>query len=732
MLQLSGRVRTPTILQMEAAECGAAALGIMLGYFGRVVPLAELRQKCGVSRDGSKASNMVKAARLYGLQAKGFSKQLDAVKELSCPFIVFWQFNHFVVVEGFSGDHVYLNDPALGHRRVTAAEFDEGFTGVVLVMEPGAEFVRGGRQPSAIAGLWRRLRGNVQALALIAVAGLLSVLPGLAIPTMAAVYIDSVVIEGRYDWFRPLIIAMIATLVLKLVLLAVQQTYMRSLRLGLIARMNSQFFWHLLRLPAGFYTQRFPGEIVNRMELNYKLASVVAGPLAGTAIDLLTMIIYGVVLLMFNIPLTLIATALTVCNLLYLRKLGKQRTEANIRYAQEAGKLEGFTIAGIQSIETMKASGMENDFYAKWMGYFAKSSNAGQELQQSNLILQIIPSFVDMVTTVLILILGGYYVIEGRMTIGTLVAFQGLMTSFLAPVASLTQLGSTIQELRGDLIRLDDVLTNPKAEDQQATITIRPSSAAAPRPEKLRLEGELELKNVTFGYSPLEAPLVEGLNLRVRPGERVALVGGSGSGKSTIARLICGLYEPWSGEILFDGRPRKEWPTEVISQSLGMVEQQIMLFEGTVRENLTLWDKTIPDRALERASQDANIDDVIRDLPGTFSAELSEGGSNLSGGQRQRLEIARALVCDPAILVLDEATSALDSETEAVIDANFRRRGCTCVIVAHRLSTIRDCNEIIVLNKGKVAERGTHEQLWEAAGHYASLLQQQDTVEVAS
>jgi ABC-type bacteriocin/lantibiotic exporter with double-glycine peptidase domain len=370
------------------------------------------------------------------------------------------------VVEGFSRDHVYLNDPAMGHRRVTSDEFDEGFTGVVLVMEPGDEFKRGGRLPSAVAGLWRRMRGNLQAILLIAAAGFLSVLPGLAIPTMAAVYLDSVVIEGRYDWFRPLIIAMVATLALKLVLQAVQQTYIRPLHLGLIARMNSQFFWHLLRLPAGFYTQRFPGEIVNRMELNYKLSRVVAGPLASTAIDLLTMVIYGVVLLMFNVPLTLIATALAVSNLLYLRRIGKRRIESNMRYSQTTGKLDGFTIAGIQSIETMKASGMEDDFFTKWMGYYAKSSNAGQELQKSSQLVQIIPSFVDMVTTVLILIIGGYYVIHGQMTIGTLVAFQGLMTSYLAPVASITQLGSTLQELRGDLIRLDDVLANPKVDDR--------------------------------------------------------------------------------------------------------------------------------------------------------------------------------------------------------------------------------------------------------------------------
>ncbi len=745
---------TPTLLQMEAVECGAAALGMILGYFGRIVPLTELRQNCGVSRDGSKASNIVKAARQYGLQAKGFSKSIAAAKELVCPYIAFWQFNHFLVVEGFSKNAVHLNDPAVGHRQVTLEEFDAGFTGVVLMMEPGPDFKKGGRLPSVWRALQDRMRGSVSSLSLIAMAGLLMVLPGLAIPTMASVYIDSVILEGRLDWFRPLLVAMIGTILIKLVLQAVQQFYTRRLRLSLATRLNSQYFWHALRLPVGFYTQRYPGEIANRMELNGKLATVVTGPLLNTVIDLATMLLYGAVLLMFHVPLTIIATAFAMINLFYLRTIGKRRVEANIRYSQEAGKLGGFTIAGLQSVETMKASGLENDFFSKWMGYYAKSSNAGQELHASGQFTQVVGVVVDTLTTVVILIVGGFSVIRGEMTIGTLIALQGLMGSFLAPLNRITNLGSTLQEMRGDLMRLEDVLNNPTYEDNQQQVRMHQSSRHIPcavasngqRSEsvptgpvgptgptqsvqkKLKLDGEIELKNVSFGYSKLDLPLIENLNLHVRPGQRVALVGGSGSGKSTVAKLICGLYQPWSGEILFDGMPRSHWGDDVLSQSMGMVEQDIMLFEGTVRENLTLWDNSVPDSALERAGNDAHISDVIRDLPGTFSALLSEGGRNLSGGQRQRLEIARALVNDPAALVLDEATSALDSETEAIIDSNLRRRGCTCVIVAHRLSTIRDCDEIIVLERGKVVERGNHEELWLTGGKYSSLLRHQDTV----
>jgi ATP-binding cassette subfamily C protein len=711
---------------MEAVECGAAALGILLAYFGRNVPLAELRQRCGVSRDGSKASNVVKAARTYGLEAKGFSKSLESLRELDFPFIVFWQFNHFLVVEGHDQHRVYLNDPALGHRKVTWDEFDAGFTGVVLVMKPGPAFIPGGTLPSVPRRLLDRMRGNYATLVFVALVGLLLVLPGLAIPAYARIYIDSVILEARYDMFRPLIIVMIGTVLLQLSLVAVQQFYIRRLQLSMGARMNSQYFWHLLRLPVSFYTQRYPGEIVQRMELNTKLSGVLAGQFIAIVISLFTMILYGTVLMLIHWQLTIMATLFAMGSLLYLAWISRRRVEANIRYSQEAGKAAGFSIAGIQSIETMKASGLEDDFFGKWMGFYANSSNAGQELHRASLFSETLPLITGSLTSAVVLVIGGYHVIQGQMSIGTLVAFQGLMLTYLAPVTQLTQMSATLQELRGDLLRLDDVLANPVAPPFTEMFNSDQQS-----PSQLRLTGQVELRDVTFGYSPLEPPLIKLLSLTIRPGQRVALVGGSGSGKSTVAKLICGLYEPWSGDIRFDGLPRQAWPLDVLSNSLSFVEQDILLFEGPVRDNLTLWDKTIGDSALDRACRDAHIQDVVSNLPGVYDGKLIEGGANLSGGQRQRLEIARALVTDPSILVIDEGTSALDAETEAIIDANLRRRGCTCVIIAHRLSTIRDADEIIVLEQGVVVERGTHEQLWQQGGRYAALLRHQDTVETS-
>lgn len=710
------RKKTPSLLQLEAVECGAAALGMILGYHGRFVPLAELREQCGVSRDGSKASNLVKAARRFGLESKGLRVELSGVRQVPCPFIVFWEFRHFVVVEGFGRDRVYLNDPALGHRSVTWQEFDEGFTGVVLTFVPGDEFRPGGQKSNTWPGLRARLRGNLLTVFFCFAVGLLLVLPGLAMPTYARLFLDTVIVDGRTGWFRPLVVAMLATLALQTVLSGVQLLYLRRLRLSLGAKLNAQFFRHLLSLPLRFYDQRFPGEIVGRASLNDKVADVLAGQVAITCIQLFTMIVYGAVMFYYSVVLTLIGIAFALINFAFLRWMSAWRVEANMRLVQDSGKVSATTIAGIQGIETIKASGVEDGFFAKWAGSYSRASNARQQLGYASQTLSLLPSLLSTIVSTLILIVGAFEVIQGQMTIGMLVAFGGLMSSFLAPVSSLVNLGSVIQEFQGDLARLDDVLHNQidHGVDQPP-----PDEATGAEP----LKGQVEIQGLSFGYSRLEPPLIEGFNLHVEPGQRIALVGGSGSGKSTIAKLICNLYEPWEGHLRFDGTPREQVPHDMMSDSLALVAQDIFLFEGTVRENLCLWDRTIAETDLLAACRDAEITDVIANLPGGLDGTLQEGGANLSGGQRQRLEIARALVRNPAILVLDEATSALDAETEAAVDANLRRRGCTCFIVAHRLSTIRNCDEILVLEQGKVVERGKHEELWGAGGYYNSLLQ---------
>lgn len=712
------RRRTPTVLQMEAVECGAAALGIMLAYYNRIVPLPELRQACSISRDGSKASNILTAARTYGLQAKGFKVDLAGLRKLECPYIIFWNFNHFLVVEGFGKDKVYLNDPASGPTTVSLEEFDKSFTGVVLVGEPGPEFRPGGRKPSVILSLRDRLRGSIGALIYCVLAGLLLVIPGLAIPTFSQMFVDNVLIEGRDDWLRPLVLGILLVSVLNGFLTLLQLQFLRRLKIKLAVGMSSRFLWHILRLPVSFYDQRFAGEISSRVRLNDNLANLLSGRLATTAISAVTVIFYAAVMLQYDVVLTSIGIAFVAVNVLVLRWVSRQRVDANMRLMQEQGKVSGVSISGLQSMETLKASGLESDFFSRWAGYYAKAINARQEMDGTNQTLAVLPSFLTSITSMLLLGVGGLRVMDGVLSIGMLVAFQGMMQRFLEPVNNLVGLAGEVQEMEGNLNRLDDVLRN--AIDPAVAKEMR--DIAPPPSTQVRLQGYVELRNVTFGYNRAAAALIENLSFSLKPGQRVALVGGSGSGKSTVAKLVCGLYEPWQGEILFDGQPREQIPRPVMTHSLSLVEQDISLFAGSVRDNLTLWDATVPFSNLVRACKDAAIQDVVLSMPGGYNADLAEGATNLSGGQRQRLEIARALVNHPSILVMDEATSALDAETEKIIDQKLRQRGCTCVIVAHRLSTIRDCDEIIVFDRGKVVQRGTHDELQQVEGKYLQLI----------
>jgi ATP-binding cassette subfamily C protein len=761
------RIRTPIVLQMEAVECGAAALGIVLSYYGRIAPLAELREACGVSRDGSSAANVVAAGRNYGLNAKGFKKSLERLMELPPPFIVFWQFDHFLVVEGFGKDRVYVNDPAAGRRTVSLEEFNQGYTGIVLVMEPGPEFRKGGKKKSVIGALRDRLQNSIPALLYCVVAGFLLVLPNLAIPVFSQVFVDNILIKQRLDWFPYLLGGLLFTILIQGLLTTLQLRYLRRLRIKLAVAMSSQFIWHLLRLPVSFYAQRYSGEISSRVRVNDQVANVLTGQLTTTIISMVMVVFYAAVMLRYNWLLTLIVVSFAIANILVLQWVSRQRVDANIKVAQNFGKVNGVAIAGLQSIETLKASGLESDFFARWAGYYTKATNAQQELNLVNQRLNLLPSLITALSTVFLLVVGGWQIMQGEMSIGMLLAFQLLATSFLTPVNNLVRFGSTLQDLEGNLIRLDDVLANktdPALDLEPETVrtgTIAPATAIetqnpfpeisadllytepdtqdshsaspqavdtpqpvsyAPYPIPFRLQGYIDLKDITFGYSRVGAPLIEHFNLSIKPGQRVALVGGSGSGKSTLAKIVAGLYEPWEGEVLFDGIPRAKISRSILTDSISVVDQEILLFADSVRANLTLWDSTIPDHTLEKACQDAAIHDAILSIPGGYDAPLIEGAANLSGGQRQRLEIARALVNNPSILIMDEATSALDSETEKIIDQNLRRRGCTCLIVAHRLSTIRDCDEIIVLERGKVVQRGTHETLWQEEGPYSQLI----------
>jgi len=712
------RVRTPTVLQMEAVECGAACLAIVLGYYGRFVPLEELRVASGVSRDGSKASNLLKAAATYGLEAQGYSMETEELRELELPFAIFWNFNHFLVVEGFGKKVVYLNDPASGPRQVSDEEFDQSFTGVVLCFAPRPDFKRGGQKHNVMAALKARLSGARTAMTYVLVAGFALVIPGLVLPTFSRIFIDGFLVDRKKEWMLPLLVGMGLTMLVRGALIALQAHYLTRIQTRLAISTASKFFWHVLHLPIEFFTQRYGGEIGSRLPINDWVAHLLSGDLASTVLQMFMVVFFGVLLLQYDVALTVMGIGVALLNVAAVRYFARRRVDANRRLQLDEGKLMGTAMNGLQTIETLKATGREGDFFVRWSGYQSKVVNTQQQLAIYDRYLETACGFLSVANNVGVLALGSLKVMNGSWTIGTLVAYQTLMASFLGPFHALVNLGSMFQSVHGAMNRLDDVLRYPRDMQLEAAAT-----AKAPGNGAIKLRGYLELKNVTFGYSRLEAPLIKNFSLTLEPGQRVALVGGSGSGKSTVAKLVCGLYEPWSGEILLDGKPRQSFARQLLTNSVALVDQDIFLFEGTVRDNLTLWDGTIPENQLVRAARDACIHDDIAARPGGYDSLLTEGGGNFSGGQRQRLEIARALVGKPSLLLLDEATSSLDPGTEAQIDDNLRRLGCTCLIMAHRLSTIRDCDEIIVLKSGVVVQRGAHATLVAAEGPYTELIQ---------
>jgi NHLM bacteriocin system ABC transporter peptidase/ATP-binding protein len=710
--------RAPTILQMEAAECGASSLAMVLAYHGRRVSLEELRVACGVSRDGSKASNILKAARRYGLAGRGFTKEPEQLQELPRPSIIHWNFHHFVVFEGIHGDWASINDPASGRRWVSFTELSEAFTGVVLVFERTGQFRKGGAAPKLISALWGQLTGSRAGLALVILLSLTLVLPGVILPVFSKLFVDQVLISKNWGWVGPLLTGLALTACFRAVALAVRQHYLLRLEIKLGLTMVSRFFWHVLHLPTGFFTQRHAGDIASRVGANEGVAKLLSGDLAATMLDLATLCFFAATMAAYDVTLAGVAVPLALVNLAALRFAGRRREDTARRLAQDRGKLAAATVGVIHSIETIKSVGLEGPAFSRWAGHHAKAMGAAQELDRETAILGVVPPLLVALSNAAILGLGGLRVMRGAMSIGDLVAFQTLSASFSEPIGRLVGFGAKLQQIKADLTRVADVM----AYRGSARASSPDDGYGRPVIGSDRLTGAIELRDVTFGYNPNEPPLIENFNLIVHPGQRVALVGGSGSGKTTIGRLICGLYPVWSGEILFDGQRITDIDPAVLANSLAYVDQDIFLFAGTIRENITLRDDSIEEARLAHALQDAAIFDVIAARPGHYDCKIGEGGGDFSGGERQRLEIARALVGEPVILVLDEATSALDPQVEQQIDDNIRRRGCSCVIIAHRYSTIRDCDEIVVLSNGRVEGRGTHAELIETCPYYQELL----------
>jgi NHLM bacteriocin system ABC transporter peptidase/ATP-binding protein len=700
---------------MEETECGAAALKMVLGHFGSFVPIEELRATCRVSRDGATALNIVQAAREYGLETTGRQADAAQLRDLPMPAIVFWRRRHFLVVEGFRRGRVHLNDPAGGRRAIPEDEFAAAYSGVALTFAPGPDFQRrtDGRE-HFLRELAAPLATSRAAIALAATAGLALVVPTLIASFVAGMFVQQILAEHRDDLLGELLVLMALAVVLTIALTVLQQQALLRLQIRLALRMTTDFVWHLLRLPVTFFDQRQPGLLVNRVSINGQLAQLLAGEAATAATNIVAALVYGAVMIVISPPLAAVSIVLALVNVAVLRAVARRRVDGSQQVLTLQTRLGGRSIHGLGAIETIKARGDEASFFRTLSGLQAAQLNAEQQVGVPTNVLNALPQLLTLLNTVAVLGLGGLLVIDGHLQLGPLVSFQILSAGFLAPVNALSGIAAQLQTAHAQLTQLDDVRRSPV--DPHAPGGGAEGALATPP------RGRLELRDVRFGYLPGGEPLIDGLSLTMEPGARVALVGTTGSGKSTVGNLVAGLYEPWSGEILFDGRPREAYTRRAFTTGVAKVDQSIFLFDGTVADNLRLWDETLARAALVQAARDAAIHDELVTRSGGYDAAVAEGGRNFSGGQAQRLEIARALAGDPALLILDEATSALDTETEERIDQALRRRGISCLIIAHRLSTIRDCDEILVLREGAVVQRGRHDELYEAGGPYRELI----------
>ncbi len=711
-----GWAKVPVVMQMEALECGAASLTMVLAYYDKWIPLEQVRSDCGVSRDGSNAKNILVAARSYGLKAQGYRLEPEELREGGqFPCIVHWDFNHFVVCCGFKGNKVVINDPAKGTLSLSMEEFDRSFTGVCLMFEPTESFEPGGKPKSMLAFAKERLKGAAPAIAFVVLTTLISSLMGVINPAFTRVFYDRLLTGRNPEWFTPFIIGMSAVAVLQIVTATADALTQLKIRGKMAVIGSTSFLWRVLHMPMEFFSQRMAGDIQQRQNDNASIANTLIGTLAPLVLQAAMMVFYLAVMIRYSWQLTLVSVVSIVIDSFVSRLISKKRINITRVQMRDMGKLSSATVAGIEMIETIKSSGTENGYFERWSGFQASVNTQNTRFSKLNNMLGMIPTIVNALTQTAVLMLGVWFVMCGSFTVGKITAFQLYLASFIAPASSLISAGQTIQEMRTKMERVEDVMKYPTDAGCE-------EHEIGEDGEYSKLNGEIELKNVTFGYSKLAPPLIENFSMKLAPGSRVAFVGASGCGKSTLSKLISGLYRPWSGEILYGGKRREEIDRNVFTGSLAVVDQDIILFEDTIANNIKMWDKTIEDFEMIMAARDAKLHEDIMMRDGGYQYVITEGGKDFSGGQRQRMEIARVLAQDPTIIIMDEATSALDARTEYEVVNAIKDRGITCIVIAHRLSTIRDCDEIIVLDHGKVAERGTHSELMSLNGMYAQLV----------
>ena len=712
----TGRVKVPVVMQMEALECGAASLAMVMAYYGKWVPLEQVRLDCGVSRDGSSAKNVLIAARSYGFKAQGFRAELSAIKaKVNYPCIIHWNFNHFVVLCGIRGNYAYINDPARGEVKVPMEEFDKSFTGICLQITPGEDFEPSGKRKSTLAFARKRLVGAGTAVAFVMISAVIGYLFGIINPIFSRFFMDRLLTGENRELLMPFLGLLALMGLLQITVAWVQAIYSMKINGKMALVGSSSYMWKVLRMPMEFFSQRMSGDILQRQGTNASIAGTLVNTFAPLLLNTAMMVFYLVVMLRYSVSLTIVGFVTIALNLFLSQYISAKRVNITRVQMRDSGKLAAATVSGVQMVETIKSSGAENGYFQKWSGYQASVNAASVKFTRLNQYLGMIPGLLNSLASSAVLVLGVWLAMRGEFTLGMILTFQGFLSAFMAPAMTLISAGQTIQEMRTQMERVEDVMeypTDPNYSDE-------PLSEES---DYSKLRGNVELKDVSFGYSRLGKPLIEHFSMSMKPGSRVAFVGTSGCGKSTLSKLISGLYQPWSGEILFDGKPISEIDRTVFTSSVAVVDQDIVLFEDTIANNIKMWDDSIADFEMILAAHDAQIYDDIMAREGGFYGKLIEGGKDLSGGQRQRLEIARVLAQDPSVIIMDEATSALDAKTEYELVKAVKKRGITCIVIAHRLSTIRDCDEIIVLDHGKVVERGTHEELYARGGVYAELI----------
>ena len=700
--------KVPVVMQMETVECGAAALSMLLAYHGKWLSIEQLRTDCGVSRDGSNARNIVLAARSHGMDAHGWHADIDDLPSLA-PAIIHWNYNHFVVFKGFDRGLAFINDPSMGSMAVSMKDFRRSYTGVAITATPGADFKPQGHQTSILHYVRENIRGVKDAFIFTLVMGLLMSFAGMVYPLFSQIFLDSIITGKNDEWTIPFFFGIACLVVFNFLLALLDNVYGRRFAGSMSFKGNTRFLWHALNLPIEFFTQRYVGDIVQRQSLNEHITTTLVRILAPYAVNVALLVVYVIVMAQYSLLLTVVGISVVALNIYTVAAERELRTNLARALEQSEGRFYGITMSCVDNIESIKAAGAERGFFEFWSGNFARRNNQEVAFQKRPFWPFVFGHFANS----FILILGATLILEGQFSIGMLMAFQGFMAEFMKPAMGLMEGSTTVLELRSQMERIDDVMAYP---------TERDNAVGKGQSDNVKLGGKIEMRNVTFGYSTSAEPLIRDFSMTLLPGKSVAIVGASGCGKSTIAKLVTGLYKPWSGEILFDDRDSSEVTRSEFVNSVACIDQNVVLFDDTIAENIKMWDHSIEDFTMTMACIDAGIRDDIISRPRGFNTRLVKGGGNFSGGQRQRFEIATALAREPVILILDEATSALDTVMESEVMQSIRQCGASTIVIAHRLSTIRDCDEIIVMDKGRIVQRGTHDELIAQPGAYAELI----------